>query len=197
MHRPPSPDQPFRPRRVLRDEPDEELARRSREGDQQAFAELVARYERPLYALTFRMSGNRDDAADLLQIVFVKAWTGLAGFDDRRRFFSWIYRIAIHASLNHLRSAGRFEPMETEPESGRRGPEDEMARSEREARVQTALRRLSEGDRDILLLRHFLDLSYEEIAEVIGVPVRTVRSRLFTARQRLKAELERHGVNQP
>jgi len=197
MPRPPRPDQPFPPSGVLRDEPDEELARRSRSGDRQAFSELVARYERPLYALAFRMSGNREDAADLLQIVFVKAWTGLRGFDDRRRFFSWIYRIAVHTSLNHRRSAGRFEPIGAEPESGQRGPEEEMARSERETRVQAALHRLAAGDRDILILRHFLELSYEEIAEVIGVPGRTVKSRLFTARQRLKAELERHGVTEP
>lgn len=181
----------------MKSEPDEELARRSRAGDQKAFAELVARYERPLYALTLRMSGNRDDAADLLQGVFVKVWTGLGGFDDRRRFFSWIYRIAIHACLNHLRSARRFERMETETESRQRGPEDETERSDREMRLQRALQGLSDGDREILLLRHFLDLSYEEIAEVIGVPVRTVKSRLFTARQRLKAELERQGVTQP
>jgi RNA polymerase sigma-70 factor (ECF subfamily) len=178
------------------DERDEELARRSRGGDQKAFAEIVARYERPLYALALRMTGNRDDAAELLQIVFVKAWKGLGGFDDRRRFFSWIYRIAIHECLNHRRTAGRFQAMEFEPPSPLDGPEAETESSDLEARVQCALNRLPAKDREIVVLKHFLDRSYEEIGEAIGVPVKTVKSRLFTARQRLKTELERDGVTE-
>lgn len=178
----------------MTNERDEELAQRSRDGNDRAFAELVDRYERPVFTLTLRMTGSRDAAEELTQIVFVKAWRGLGGFDTRRRFFSWIYRIAIHECLNHRRSAGRFAPLDAEMESPHDGPDADVARHETEARVQRALGGLSPADREIVVMRHFLELSYEEIAEALGVAAKTVKSRLFTARQRLKSELERVGV---
>jgi len=178
----------------MTDERDEDLARSSRDGDHRAFGELVDRYQRPIFTLTLRMTGSRDTAEELTQIVFVKAWRGLGGFDTGRRFFSWIYRIAIHECLNHRRASGRYEPLEPDLESSGSAPDDDAVRNETETQVQAALKSLNAADREIVVMRHFLELSYEEIAEALGVAAKTVKSRLFTARQRLKAELERAGV---
>lgn len=177
--------------------PDEILARESLAGNQQAFEELVSRYERVVYTLAIRMVGGADDARDITQVVFVKAWRGLSGFDQNRRFFSWIYRISIHECLNHRRRVSRFEPLSDHLVSKERGPEDRAARREVEDRVQQAMEQLSREDRELLILRHYLDQSYEEIAETLQVPAKTVKSRLFTARQRLRGELIRQGVREP
>src|SRR5437867_3329385 len=181
-------------RRVLKDETDEALARSSVSGDPRAFEELVTRYQRMVYTLTLRMVGNGEDARELTQVSFIKAWRGLGRFDSRRRFFSWLYRIAVHECLNFRRQRRRFEAMETEPESPGRGPAEQAEELETEAQVQQALNRVGERDRQILVLRHFLDLSYEAIGEALRVPPKTVKSRLYVARQRLRIELERIGV---
>lgn len=189
-----SPHQPSVPSRVGGDVTDEALARRSQGGDSGAFGELVERYQKVVYTLALRMTGSPEDAADLTQGVFLKAWRGLAGFDPGRRFFSWMYRISIHECLNHRRGRSRFEELDPDIVSPGRGPEARAEESETEVRVQRALEQLSDGDRQIVILRHFLDRSYEEIAEAIGVPAKTVKSRLFSARQRLRVELEKQGV---
>lgn len=173
---------------------DEVLVLRSLGGDTGAFGEIVERYQRVIYTLAMRMTGSPEDASDLTQGVFLKAWRGLSGFDPHRRFFSWIYRIAIHECLNHRRGGSRFQALEMDPVSEARGPEDCVQGHEIESHVQQGLARLSEGDRQLIILRHFLDESYEAIAETLGVPAKTVKSRLFTARQRLRVELERRGV---
>jgi RNA polymerase sigma-70 factor (ECF subfamily) len=198
--RPPAPDaavaeslQPSGPSRVWTGDSDEALAARATNGDTRAFEVLVGRYERVVFSLTLRMTGNRQDARDLTQEVFLRAWRGLRGFDSRMRFFSWIYRIAIHASLNLRRGAVRRELLDWEPESNEGGPEDAAEAHELERDVEAALARLSNGDRQLIVLRHFLDQSYEEIAEILSVPAARVKSRLFEARQRLRRELERRG----
>jgi len=178
----------------LKVEPDEALAERASRGDHQAFGILVDRYERVIFNLTLRMTGNWEDARELTQDVFVRTWMGLRGFDPRLRFFSWIYRIAIHGCLNFRRRVGRQQALEGEPESTAIGPEGRIESLELETKVHQALDRLPEGDRQLLVLRHFLDHSYEEIGEVLRVPAKTVKSRLFAARQRLRAELERRGL---
>jgi len=190
----PAPDQPSRGSRVLNDESDEVLAERASRGDDPAFEVLVDRYQRVIFNLTLRMTGNWEDARELTQDVFVKTWRGLRGFDPKLRFFSWIYRIAIHECLNHRRRSGRQEPLVGEPESREAGPERRIETLEVEAKIHEALDRLPDGDRQILILRHFLDRSYEEIAEVLRVPAKKVKSRLYTARQRLRGELEKRGI---
>ncbi len=193
---PPSaaPDQPSGGSRVLQDESDEVLAERASHGDDPAFEVLVDRYQRVVFNLTLRMTGNWEDARELTQDVFVKTWRGLRGFDPKLRFFSWIYRIAIHECLNHRRRSGRQEPLVGEPESTEDGPERRIETLEVETKIHEALDRLPAGDRQILVLRHFLDRSYEEIGEVLRVPAKKVKSRLYAARQRLRIELEQRGL---
>lgn len=187
-------DQPSAGSRVLTHESDEVLAERASRGDSQAFEVLVDRYQRVIFNLALRMTGNWEDARELTQDVFVRTWRGLHGFDPRLRFFSWIYRIAIHACLNFRRRSGRQETLAGEVESKEAGPEQQVEALEVETKIHEALDRLPPGDRQLLVLRHFLDRSYEEIAEVLRVPAKTVKSRLYAARQRLRGELEQRGL---
>lgn len=186
--------QPLAGSGVFAGESDEILAGRASRGDERAFDEIVGRYQRVIFNLALRMTGHREDSRDLTQEVFVKAWRGLGGFDPGRRFFSWIYRIAIHQCLNHRRRSGRVVELAREPETTEAGPEGRTEAHEMEEALHRALDRLADGDRELVVLRHFLERSYEEIAGILGIPAQRVKSRLYTARQRLRAELERMGV---
>lgn len=155
-------------------------------GDSSAFEPLVQRYHRPLFNLAVRLLGNREDALDAAQNAFVKAYENLSSFDQNLRFFSWIYQILRNDCLNTLRSRRPSGPL-PEDLQGSGSPADDLDRKARQAAVQAALLELTPEQREVVLLRHFTELSYEEIATTTGVPVKTVKSRLFTARQRLAA----------
>jgi RNA polymerase sigma-70 factor (ECF subfamily) len=174
------------------DEADDSLVERYRHGDRDAFAALVIRYQRPVYNAAWWVLRNADDANDVAQIVFMKVAERLDEFDPNYRFFSWIYRIAVNESLNLLRRNGREDPLDEEidlpgPESD--DPERQASEAERNGRVRTAVMRMSVNDRTVLMLRHFSDLSYHEIAAILDLDEKTVKSRLFEARQRLRCAL--------
>ena len=134
------------------------------------------------------MLGNVQDAEDVTQSVFCNVFLSLASYDPRYRFFSWIYRMTINESLNQVK---RRRPMVTidaeSPILGREPAADDAL--EAEDRVGRALNELNANDRSLVVLRHFQSLSYDEIADVLKVPVPTVKSRLFTARERLRLAL--------
>ncbi len=176
---------------MLKD-PDETLVERSRGGDRAALAALMLRYQRAIYNAAYRVLGNGEDAADVSQAVFLKVAERLDEYDAQYKFFSWIYRIAINESLNVLRRNGHEEPLEGEedlPDDGA-GPERHALHAELAGRVQGALMSLKVDHRAVLTLRHFSDCSYEEIASILGVQEKTVKSRLFEARQRLRELLK-------
>jgi len=156
-------------------------------GDHGAFEPLVRRYERVLFRVAFRLTGEYEDARDATQNAFVKAFEQLHRFDGKRRFFSWIYRIALNECLN-LRRARRPQESLTEgfaaPDT-QAGPFEAFAQTEARRRIDRAMAHLTFEYREVIALRHFADLSYEQIADAIGVPEKTVKSRLFSARQRL------------
>ena len=155
-------------------------------GDSAAFEAIVRRYERVLFAVARRMLGNYEDALDATQNAFIGAYRGLDTFDPPRRFFSWIYRIAVNECLNARRARRPDAPLPDEVEApSETGPFAGVEQSERSGAIDAALVRLSEDHRLVVVLRHFADLSYGEISDVIGVPEKTVKSRLFEARQRL------------
>ena len=156
------------------------------EGDVQAFGILVERYQRVLYNLGLRMLGNPEDARDASQTAFLKAFQKLESFNPRFRFFSWIYKITVNECLNQIEKRRRVEPLD--PNIDLPSPEKATARLEvREAteKVQGALLRLTEAHREVVILRHFLEMSYDEIAGTLTIPEKTVKSRLYEARQRL------------
>ncbi len=173
----------------MEDDVDRGLVERCREGDRAAFTELVVRYQRPLYNAAFWIVRKAEDANDITQIVFLKVAERLDDYDPRYRFFSWIYRIAVNESLNLLRSNGREEALDDEidipgPESA--NPESQLGEAQRSRRLRHALMSMTTNDRMVLTLRHFGELSYEEIAQVLDLDQKTVKSRLFEARQRLR-----------
>jgi RNA polymerase sigma-70 factor (ECF subfamily) len=176
---------------------DEDLVERCRGGDRSAFTALVVRYQRPIYNAAYRVVGRAEDASDVAQIVFLRVAERLGDYDPRFRFFSWIYRIAVNESLNLLRRERRDDHLgeedETEgPESG--GPEWQANAAEVAASIQKALMAMKSSDRVLLMLRHFSECSYQEIAEILAIDEKTVKSRLFDARGRLRTRLEGLGV---
>lgn len=179
----------------MTNEPDDiTLVQGCLDGDDQAFGVLVVRYQGPVFNAILRMVRDRDDATDLTQTAFLKAHRELARFDERHKFFSWIYRIAINEALNHLKRNRRQEPLDGDWASEDRDPEKTLAGAEISRLVQDALMHISADSRAVLILRHFHDCSYEEMATVLGIPEKTVKSRLFSARQRLRELLEAKGL---
>ena len=166
------------------------LVEQAQRGDRVAFGVLVERYQVQVYNVAFRITGDRAEAEDVAQNVFLKVYENLASFDPRRKLFSWIYRIAINEALNAERRRKSHEGLE-EQTASLDTPVDRFDRAEI---IQASLLALKPEYRAVLVLRHFQDLSYEQIGEALGIPVRKVRSRLFTARALLRELLERRGL---
>lgn len=162
------------------------------EGDASAFEPIVARYQKVLFNVALRMLGDAEDARDVTQVAFIKAWEHLASYDPSHRFFSWLYRIMVNESLNLIARRRRQVPLDADlpsPERADRKAEgDELME-----RLRAALLALPRESREVLVLRHFSELSYQEIGWTLGIPEKTVKSRLFTARQRLGELFERGG----
>ncbi len=180
------------PRVLESDEPDLALLARFRQGDRSAFAVLVSRYQKPLFNAAFRVVGNASDAADVTQVVFLRTVERLDDYDTKYKFFSWIYRIAVNESIDLLRRTNREEPLEEDadfasPESA--GPESHYESQQLSDRVQRALMSMKTDHRIVLTLRHFSELSYQEISTILAIDEKTVKSRLFEARQRMAAQL--------
>jgi RNA polymerase sigma-70 factor (ECF subfamily) len=192
----PSPDQLSRHGGVVPDEAEDdiEVVRRVRSGDVEFFEILVLRYERPVFNAVRRLVRDPEDARDLAQNVFLKAFGKLDSFDERYRFFSWLYRIAVHEALNHLRKSGRVEPILGERVAPGPGPAEQLVAVERERQLEAAMSLLTPAHRAVILLRHFGECSYRDISETLEIPEKTVRSRLFDARRSLRSILGGMGV---
>jgi RNA polymerase sigma-70 factor (ECF subfamily) len=170
------------------DDLDRALVRRYLEGQRDAAGALVDRYQKRLFNVALRMVGNVQDAEDVTQTVFLNAFLKLRSYDPRFRFFSWIYRMTVNASLNTLKLRKPTVTMEDVLVDPAPGAATDPA-AEAEDRVGKALMRLKPDDRAVVVLCHFVSFSYQEIAEVLEIPVKTVKSRLFTARERLRLAL--------
>jgi len=158
-------------------------------GEPAAFEVLVGRYQQIMFNVALRMLGDYEDARDAAQNTFVKAYEKLGTYDAERRFFSWIYRILMNECLN-LRRRPATEPLgDTEPAMPESFDADAVETAERRRDVRQAILSLSPAYREVIVLRHFAALSYEQMSEAIGVPTKTVKSRLHTARQQLAGEL--------
>jgi RNA polymerase sigma-70 factor (ECF subfamily) len=160
------------------------LIRRCLDGDASAFEPLVERYHRPLFRVAARMLGDREEARDVTQTAFLKAYVALPSCDSERRFFSWIYRIVVNECLNLLRARRPADDLSPALAAGDT-PFDVAANGERARQVQQALLRLTPDARAVIVMRHFGELSYDEIAAALNLPSKTVKSRLYAARQRL------------
>jgi RNA polymerase sigma-70 factor (ECF subfamily) len=172
---------------------DTKLIERCVRGDREAFEALLGEYEKPVFNAAFRMLNNRDDARDVTQTVFLKVFQNFAQYDPSRRFFSWIYRITLNESINWLGKENRLEPLLYETADEGKGPDEEVESARVSAGVQAALMTINTDYRTVVILKHFLGCSYVEISEILDVPEKTVKSRLYTARQQLKDALS--GLN--
>jgi RNA polymerase sigma-70 factor (ECF subfamily) len=166
------------------DQEDAALVRRSLGGDTAAFEALVAKYERVLFRVAVRMLGDREDARDAAQAALISAYRRLDSFDVNLRFFSWLYRILLNECLNARRSRRPQEAV-TPDMLLAASPLESLEAAERRQRVQQALLALPHDYRVVIVLRHFAELGYDEIAATLDIPAKTVKSRLYTARQRL------------
>jgi RNA polymerase sigma-70 factor (ECF subfamily) len=170
------------------DEQDRALIQRCLEGQRDAAGGLVDRYQKRLFNVALRMLGNVQDAEDVTQTVFLNAFRELRTYNPRYKFFSWIYRMTVNESLNTLKRRKPTVTLEDEFDIRAPGAAPDRA-AEDQDRVGRALMSLKPDDRAVVVLKHFVSFSYQEIADVLEIPVRTVKSRLFTARERLRLTL--------
>jgi RNA polymerase sigma-70 factor (ECF subfamily) len=179
----------------MREHGDASLVEDYLRGDREALGVLLRRYEGPVYNAVFRMLRDPDDARDVTQTVCLKVMENLESYDSRFKFYSWLYRIAINESLNWLkRSERRAGRVESDVADGKPGPEVAADQLEVSDHVQKGLADLPAGDRAVIVLKYFLDCSYEDIGGILDIPVKTVKSRLFSARRRLRDILSERGV---
>jgi len=181
-----------------------DLVTRAVAGREDGFEELVRRYQRPIAAYVYRMTGDYEAALDLTQEVFIKVYNSLARYRPEFKFSTWIYKIAHNSAVDHLRRVGtreqsliaEFEDGERELpiESSRLSPEQESERAERREEIEYVVRALPAAYRELILLRHSHDMSYDEIAEVTGLPLGTVKNRLFRAREAMRQEFIERGI---
>lgn len=170
------------------------LLKRCRKGDRQALSELLGKYEKPVFNAAYRILGNTEDAADVTQVVFLKAFENLEQYDPKYKFFSWIYRIAINESLNQNKRARRQQPLgDYEPTADGR-PDDSVEAGDLSRELQGSLMELKDTYRTVVVLRHFSEFSYRQIGDILQIPEKTVKSRLYSARQLMKQSLEARGV---
>ena len=186
-------------------EQEAQIVRRVLQGDVNAFERLVTEYEKAVYAIAQRMTGNAEDAADMTQETFIKAYNSLQSFRGDSKFSVWLYRIASNVCLDFLRSRSRKPTvsLSVEDDEGEEGqldiadesqsPELLMERGLTRDAVRRGLDTLPPDYRQILLLREIQGLSYDEIAAVLEIEVGTVKSRIFRARKRLCAFLVEDG----
>lgn len=181
-----------------------DLVTRAIAGREDGFEELVRRYQRPIAAYVYRMVGDYDAALDLTQEVFIKVYGSLARYRSEYKFSTWIYKIAHNAAVDHLRRHSTREQSlvnqvdgeqyDLPIESGRLSPEQESEKAERCAEIESVVRQLPAVYRELIVLRHSHDLSYDEIAEVTGLPLGTVKNRLFRAREVMRQQFVQRGI---
>jgi len=179
-----------------------ELVKRARKGDFSAYDELVRRYQERIYATVYHMTSNHEDANDLAQETFIKAFHALKSFKGGSSFYTWIYRIAVNKTINFLKQRKNKLQMslddidfnaEHDPDLvaliSDKTPRREVGLAELQEKLNAAMQKLSEPHRLVVTLHDVQGLSHEEIARIMECNIGTVRSRLFYARQQLQAYL--------
>ncbi|MGH9947587.1 MAG: RNA polymerase sigma factor, partial [Pyrinomonadaceae bacterium] len=183
---------------------DAELIGVTIKGGENSFEELVRRYQRPIVGYVYRMLGDYDSALDVAQEVFIKVYVSLKRYRPEYKFSTWLYRIAHNAAIDHIRrNSVSLQSIETESidgayqlqiESPAPSPEKNRECKEWRGQIKKVIERLPPAYRELILLRHSNDFSYDEIAEVTGLPLGTVKNRLFRAREMMRAIFIEQGV---
>ena len=184
---------------------DDELVAKSIGGDAESFNQLILRWERPIYALAYRVIGREEDARDVCQETFLRAFRALPGFKGQAKFSSWLYRIALNLCRDWIRRQRRAPVMQM-PEgidpgelAAERGPvesiEELVSRRELSAVVEEAMALLPEEQRTAIILKEYHGLTFQEIADMQDCPLSTVKTRLYQGLSVLRRQLERSGVS--
>lgn len=183
---------------------DRDLVASAISGTDGGFEELVRRYQRPISAYVYRMIGDYESALDLTQEIFMKVYGSLTRYRAEFKFSTWIYKIAHNAAVDHLRRTSAREQSlvkgaegdqyELPIESGKVSPEIESERRERRVEIESVVRTLPSAYRELIILRHAQDLTYEEIVEITGLPLGTVKNRLFRAREIMRQHFLERGI---
>ncbi len=183
---------------------DRELVASAAQGLEGGFEELVRRYQRPISGYVYRMVGDYDAALDLTQEIFIKIHGSLSRYRPEFKFSTWIYKIAHNAAIDHLRrNTGRECSLVTGNESDSYdlpleseglSPEQQSEREERRLEIEMVVRSLPTTYRELVVLRHSQDLTYEEIVDVTGLPLGTVKNRLFRAREMMRQQFLNKGI---
>ncbi len=189
---------------LWKDATDRDLVATTTTGVEGSFEELVRRYQRPISAYVYRMVGDYEVALDLTQEIFIKVYGSLSRYRSEFKFSTWIYKIAHNSAVDHLRrNGGRARSLSRELdgdqydlpiESGSLSPEQESERKERRLEIEGVVRSLPNAYRELIVLRHSQDLTYEEIVEVTGLPLGTVKNRLFRAREVMRQQFIGRGI---
>ncbi|GGL64493.1 RNA polymerase sigma factor SigW [Sporolactobacillus putidus] len=177
------------------------LIRRVKKGDHQAFAELVDRYKNSVFAICLRMVGNRQEAEDLSQETFIRAYKHIDQFDNDRNFSTWLFRIATNLSIDSLRRKKPSVSLDAELpgaeglalkellSGGETMPDEQIVRAEMEKIIQHEISLLPEKYRSAVILKYIEDLSLKEISEIMGIPVGTVKTRIHRGREMLRKHM--------
>lgn len=183
-----------------------ELIARAIRGEAEFFEHIVHRYSRPVTKFIYRMVGDYETALDLTQEVFLKVYTALDRYDERYKFSTWLFKIASNHTIDYLRkqNGSTFSLDEINGESERHflealseepSPERQAILNQRRAIIESIIAQLPVPYRQMIVLRHVAELEYEEIAEVSGLPLGTVKNRLFRAREAIRKKLVRLGID--
>lgn len=190
------------------DQKEKRLIKKVKKGDQQAFAELVDRYKNGVFAICFRMVGNTQEAEDLSQEAFIRAYNHIDQYDHERKFSTWLFRIATNLSIDFLRRRKTSVSLDavvpgTEglslntilPDNGEL-PDEQMVRRENEEMVQSEIKKLPEKYRSAVVLKYIEDLSLKEISDIMDIPVGTVKTRIHRGREMLRKNMTAGGGGQ-
>jgi RNA polymerase sigma-70 factor (ECF subfamily) len=183
---------------------DEQIVERALAGDAEAFGEIVLRWERRIFALSYGILGREEDARDATQETFIAAFRNLSGFRGDAKVSSWLHRIAVNQCITRQRRAkvrGETSLEAREEDGGAQfastseaNPDEQTEGRERTEAVRRAVNSLPPELRSVVVMKEFEDLTFQEIAATLGVPLSTVKSRLYTALKQLRMRLEKHGA---
>ena len=176
-------------------EQDAVLVRQCLDGNQRAFETLIDRYQRPIYNLALRFAASREDAEDIVQTVFVKVYEKLNTYDPKHKFFSWLYKIAVNESINQLNRKKNVEQFHEDLHSGYQVQDEPQQDHELTKKIDNALLELKPDYRIVVILNHFQDMTYREIGYILNIHENKVKSRLFSARKKLRSILMKKGIS--
>ena len=183
---------------------DTELVALAQKGSTNSFNKLVDKYHSRIYSLTYQMTSNREDAEDLTQEIFIKAFEALPRFKGRSSFYTWLYRIGINKTINYRKKRNRNRPLSIDALAldqditydevyaeldSKDSPLRHIGLNELQVKLNEAMQRLSLKHRTVVVMHDIEGIPHDEIAKIVGVSVGTIRSRLFYARRQLQADL--------